>query len=68
MAIWKFIVPVALGSIAGAGASMLVRKVVHREHDITQAAAAVVAHSVVFWLVGGTAWVLLSRKPNGFLL
>lgn len=65
VAIWKFAIPVALGSVAGGAAAFLIRRAVHREPDLTQAAAATIAHAVMFWLVGGTAWVLLSRRPNG---
>jgi hypothetical protein len=67
VAMWKFAIPVAIGSVAGGVAAFLARKAVHREPDLTQAAVAAVAHAAIFWAVGGTAWVLLSRKPNGYL-
>lgn len=64
VALWRFAIPVALGTIAGGTASFVVRRAMHEDRDLTRDAVAAIAHTIGFWLVGGLSWVWLAKRPD----
>lgn len=62
--IYDFVLPVALGSMAGFLAGISARKLMDGERTATKDALAHVAHAAGFWLVGGLTFVLRQRRPH----
>ncbi len=61
---WDFALPVAFGSMAGLGMSMMARLLSAGERPGTQEAAASVAHAIGFWTFGGLTFVLRQRRRH----
>lgn len=61
---WHFAGSLLTGQAASLGAVWVTKRLLTREHPETQRAAATVAGITAFWLVAGTTWVLLSRRPD----
>lgn len=59
-----FAVPVAVGSAAGFGASLIAQAFAKDERTATRATIGAISQAAAFWLVGGFAWVLWTRRPR----
>lgn len=63
--LWKFVVPVTVGSAVGAGFAWAARNALDSEHPQTQKTAGAFAHMVGFWLAAGLTWIVLERQSDG---
>lgn len=61
--VWKFLTAITVGQAAGWGAAMLTRVGKKQDACSTQQAVEMFVSTGVFWLVGGLAWIALTKKP-----
>jgi hypothetical protein len=61
---WRFAGAIMIGNAAALGTGWLASKALAREPAQTQQTAERIAGIAGFWIGGGVAWILLTRRPT----
>ncbi len=64
----NWIIPTAVGSIAGFLSGMVTRSMLKNDADSTRHAFGYIVETTTFALVGGLVWAWMSRRPKGDFL
>ncbi len=61
----NWVIPTAVGSVAGFIGGMAVRSLLKNDADATRHAFGYIAETTTFMLVGGFVWAWMARRPKG---
>lgn len=61
---WTFAVPVMVGMIGSHGVGLIAKRAFNGDHAKTQEAALLATKFGAFWLLGGFAWIYMSKRKG----